>query len=240
MTDYLIDPDRMAAITLEKGAHRRRVDGMCLMEAVAFLTSEQHTDRPVCVSPVLGEFGRGLNDVLPDDRRQALLAFIPSLPGTAGDGFDEARSYMALDWLIRTWLPAWLDLSPACREDAARVRELGSIVDLVSAERAVPVVHKAGETAAAARDAARDAAWAAARDAAWAAARDAAWAAARDAARDAAWDAARDAARDAAGDAAWAAARDAAGDVLQPTVDELQFSVIDLYAEMIKSPWVLS
>jgi len=43
---------------------------------------------------------------------------------------------------------------------------------------------------AAARDAARDAAWAAARDAA----RDAAWAAARDAARDAAWAAARDAA----------------------------------------------
>ena len=49
---------------------------------------------------------------------------------------------------------------------------------------------------AAARDAARDAAWAAARDAAW----DAAWDAARDAARAAAWAAARDA----AGAAAWA------------------------------------
>jgi hypothetical protein len=51
---------------------------------------------------------------------------------------------------------------------------------------------------AAARDAARDAAW----DAARAAARDAAWAAARAAARDAAWDAARAAARAAARDAA--------------------------------------
>jgi hypothetical protein len=65
------------------------------------------------------------------------------------------------------------------------------------------------EELAAARDAARAAAWAAARDAAWAAAwdatRDAAWAAARDAATAAASAAARDAARD----AAWAAARDA-------------------------------
>jgi hypothetical protein len=63
---------------------------------------------------------------------------------------------------------------------------------------------------AAARAAARDAAWAAARAAAW----DAAWAAARAAARAAAWDAAWDAARaaawDAARDAAWAAARAAA------------------------------
>jgi hypothetical protein len=66
----------------------------------------------------------------------------------------------------------------------------------------------------AAEDAARDAedaAWAA-EDAAWAAARDAAWTAARAAAWTAAWTAARDAedAAWAAEDAAWAAARDAA------------------------------
>ncbi len=54
------------------------------------------------------------------------------------------------------------------------------------------------------------AARAAARDAAWAAARDAARAAARDAARDAVWSAAEAAAGAAARDAAWAAARDAA------------------------------
>jgi hypothetical protein len=57
-------------------------------------------------------------------------------------------------------------------------------------------------------DSLRDAAWAAARDAA----RAAAWAAAWAAAGDAAWAAARAAAWAAAGDAAWAAARAAAGD----------------------------
>ena len=73
------------------------------------------------------------------------------------------------------------------------------------------------EELAAARDAARAAAWDG--DAAWGAARAAAWGAARaaawdgDAARDAAWDAARDAALAAAdGDAARAAARAAARD----------------------------
>ena len=65
---------------------------------------------------------------------------------------------------------------------------------------------------AAARDAARGAAWYAARAAARAAARDAAWYAARAAARDAAWYAAWYAARAAARDAAWYAARAAARD----------------------------
>jgi len=62
------------------------------------------------------------------------------------------------------------------------------------------------EKVAAARAAARAAAWDAARDDAWDAARAAAWDADRDAAWDAAWAAARAAARDAARDAAWAAA----------------------------------
>ena len=66
----------------------------------------------------------------------------------------------------------------------------------------------------AASDAARAAAWSAARAAAWSAAsdaaRDAAWSAASDAARSAAWSAASDAARDAARYAAWYAAKSAA------------------------------
>jgi hypothetical protein len=222
------DYDTYYQIPLAKGAHNDPDQGMCLMELTALFAGEQHSDRPQCVSPVLGEFGRSLNDVLPDDLRQELKGLIPSLPGTAGDGWDERRGYMALDWLIRTWLPAWLELSPRCREDARRVRELGRIVDLVSAERAGPVVRAAQKNAAAAR--------AAAGDAAWAAAGDAAWAAAGDAARAAAGAAARAAAGDAAWAAAWAAAGDAARAFLAPTVRELQVSAIELYAEMIKAP----
>ncbi|HET6849854.1 MAG TPA: hypothetical protein VFH74_13390, partial [Gaiellales bacterium] len=224
--------------------------GVCLLEAVAWWAGEDHSDQPDCVSVVLGTFGRNLNDVLPDGRRQELVRFVPLLPGTRGDGRDEDRSYLALDWLIRTYTPTWLELRPELADVAAELRSLRRIVDLTAAQAAGPIVRNAQEKA----RAAGAAAWAAARAAAWAAARDAARAAAGDAARDAAWDAAGDAARDAAGaaardaarDAAWAAARDAARDAaraaardaardaLQPTVDALQTSAIDLYAAMIR------
>ena len=162
MTESLIDAEKLTGITLAKGGHDSPEQGLCLMEALSFVRGIPHTDRPPCVSSLLGEMGRSLNDVLPDDLRQQLIPVIPALPTTAGDGHDEMRSYMALDWLIRTWLPAWLDLVPATREDARKLRELGRIVDLVAAERAGPVVRASRKNAAAAGAAARDAARAAA------------------------------------------------------------------------------
>ena len=57
-------------------------------------------------------------------------------------------------------------------------------------------------------------------------------AAARDAARDAAWAAAGAAAWDAARDAAWDAARDAAWDALKPTKEALQASAGELVIRM--------
>ncbi len=234
MSETVIDETKLAGITLAKGGHASPQSGLCLMEALAFVRGIPHTDHPPCVSPLLGEMGRSLNDVLPHDLRQDLVPVIPDLPNTVGDGMDETRSYMALDWLIRTWLPTWLDLVPSCREDAAKIRELGRIVDMASAERAGPVVRASREKSAAAWAAAWDAAWAAA----WAAAGAAAWDAAGAAARAAGGAAARAAAWDAAQAAAWDAARaaggDAAGDVLAPTVDTLQKSAIDLYARMAR------
>jgi len=86
----------------------------------------------------------------------------------------------------------------------------------------------------AARAAALAAGWAAVRDATWAAA----WSAARDVTRDAARLPAgardRSAARVAARDAAWAAAGETADRLLQPVVDRLQQSAIDLFAAMIR------
>lgn len=170
----------LTTIRLDAGGHNTRDEGLCLLEAVAWVAGEPHTDQPACVSPVLGAFGRRLNDVLPDDKRQQLTPLIQRLPGTAGDGLDEARGYMALDWLIRTYTPAWLDLA-GLSEEAASLRELRRIVDLSAARSARGAVVSARESASAAGAAAGDAAWAAAGDAAraaaGAAAGDAAWAA---------------------------------------------------------------
>jgi len=212
-----------ATITLAKGGH----DGedscggspqRCLFEWYNWLTRDEHTDAcPPGVSRVLHSFGIALNDLLPDDRRQELVRYLPNgtspLAGT-DDGRDEARGYLALDWLIRTYLPTWLALVPALAEHAAAAAGLPVIAGLETAEFAGPVVRAAGDAAG---------------DAARATARDAAGDAARDAARDAAGDAAGDAARA----AAWAAARDAARDLLAPTVAELQTSAIALYDRMI-------
>jgi hypothetical protein len=247
----LILTERLAqldTITLDKSSHADFDDGHCAMEVVAWLAGEGHTDAPSCASPVLRTFTINLNDSWDERQRQTLKPYLPRMVGTAGDGLDETRSYLALDWLIRTYAPAWLDLAGLTVE-AQELRDLRRIVDLVAAQAAGPVVRKASVKAAAAgdaaADAARDAAGDAAADAAWDAAADAAGDAAADAAgdaaadaaraaaRDAAWDAAADAARAAARDAARDAARAAAWAVLKPTVETLQASALDLLDAMI-------
>ena len=212
---------RIANITLAKGNHDDCDDPEgCLFEWYNLITRQVHTDdRPPGVSPVLHIYGMRLNDALADDRRQELKRYLPNgadvLAGTADDGKDETRSLIALDWLIRTHLPAWLDLA-GLADSARDVGALPRIDDRAAAETAGPVVRAAG-------DAAGDAAGAAA------------WAAARAAAGDAAWDAARAAARDAAWAAARAAARDAAGAALDPTVKQLQASALLLVDRMIEA-----
>jgi hypothetical protein len=208
---------------LAKGAHLSREQGACLLEAVAWHEGLPHSDRPECVSEVLGGFGRSLNDVLGDEKRQLLRPFVTLLPGTAGDGRDEARGYLALDWLVRVYAPSFLRLVPDLVADADLLAGSPQIQTLADATAVGSLVRAAAKKSAAAGDAAGDA---------WAAA----WAAAGAAAGDAAWAAAGAAAGDAAGDA-WAAARAAAGAAarakLAPTVDALQDSAIELYLRMV-------
>ena len=234
---------------LKSGSHSGPDAGACIMEAVAFVAGEPWSDYPQCVSPVIGAFLRSWNDNLPTDadRERLLRPLIPRIINTRADAATEGRrSYLALDWMIRTFLPAWLRLAKLT-EHADKVAGLAPIVDMATATAAAPVVRAANEAASKARDAAwvaagaaLDAAWdagVAARVAAWVAAGaalDAAWdagAAARVAARDAARVAALDAARDAALDAAWVAGA-AARDALKATRDELQLSAVDLVERM--------
>ena len=158
-------------LTLARGAHDDRSDGLCLMEAVAWLAGESHSDHPACVSPLLGGFGRSLNDILPDGKRQELKSFISLLPGTAGDGKDQARGLMAANWLIRVNVPVWLELT---KLDASELRRLPAL-DSWAAIAAIQPLLDSAQSRAAAGAAARAAAGAAAGAAAWAAAWDAAW-----------------------------------------------------------------
>ena len=166
-------------IDLKRGSHSDRQNGVCALEAAAWLAGEEHSDKPQCVCSVIAAFVISWNDALPtdEDRNRLLKPLIPRLIGTASaPEVRERRSYLALDWLIRVQTPAWLDLRDDLKAHAATLRALAPVADMASAKAASAPV-------AAAWDAARDAAWDAAWDAAGAAAGDAAW--------DAAWDALR-------------------------------------------------
>ena len=157
--------EEFGRLRLENGSHQGPDEGVCLMEAVAWLAREPHSDEPKCVCPVLGAFGRDLNDRLDVERRGRLKPLIPALVGTASDGQAEARGFMAMDWIVRTYTPAWLRLA-RLDTDAEGLESLPEIVNMETLDAA------RGRLGAVRRS---DAAWAAA----WAATRAAAGDAAR-------------------------------------------------------------
>ena len=132
-----ITPERahwLKNIHLTKGYHRAKTPGeWCLMEAAAYIAGESWTDHPKCVSPVLTSYGVALNDSWDDDQRQKLIPFIPRLLGTAGDGQDKARSYLAIDWLLRIYTSTWVHLAGLTAE-ASALREHTRIVDVPGVE----------------------------------------------------------------------------------------------------------
>jgi len=225
--------ERVMGLSLKHGGHnspgRKREFEACVMEAVAYVAGEAWSDHPQCACPVITAFMVSWNDLLPSDadRDRLLKPLIPRLVGTRSTAeIAERRSYMALDWLIRVHTPKFLDLVPALASHAKALRDLDEIVDLAGATAA-------GKLTAAAWAAAWAVAGAAAWAAAWAVAGAAAGAAAWAAAGAAAGAAARAAAWDAAGAAAWAAAWAAAGAALNPTVEWLQVSALNLVDRMI-------
>jgi hypothetical protein len=204
--------DDLTTMQLTHGAHDTREEGVCLLEAVAWLAGEPHSDAPTCASMVLSAYGLALNDTLLPSRTDLeprLRDFAPRLVGTAGHpDLDQRAGLMAADWLIRVYVPAWLRLAGLTEHadalaDGDPIRSWGSLptTGLAAAWRA---------------------AWDAARSAAW----DAAW----DAASSVTYSAAYSAAESAAVGAVWSAA---AEDALAPTVRSLQDSALDLYERMI-------
>jgi hypothetical protein len=241
---------------LAYGTHATPDDGRCAMEWVSYIAGEPHSDEPACVSPAVRAFCTTFNDSLEDGPRQRLRPYLTRTIGTADDGLDESRAWMAMDWLIRTYAPAWL---AAAHLD--RVAEPLRMLEPVLNARAL---HASLEPLGAARGAARVAwretlgasraavwvPWLAgrmvARETAWEAAAAAAWSAARLGIGDIAGDRARAATRDLAGDAAAtigrdarragmrrAASRDAVRASLMPVVTGLQQSAFELLDRML-------
>ena len=154
-------------VVLASGSHDSPDEGHCLLEVVSMFAGESFGDHPVCVCPVLAAFGRSWNDGMrSDDERAQLRQYIPSLIGTRSTKqIENRRAMMAMDWMIRTYAAAWLDRNPGLRLHAAALRAHPEIVDTAGLISVLPIAVAAQTDAAAARAAARDAAWASARDA---------------------------------------------------------------------------
>jgi len=138
-------------LVIQHGSHDSYEEGACLLEVVAHLAGEKHSDHPKCACPVAAAFGRRLNDAIDDDatRTRLLVRFTLLLIGSRSTkAVEQRRSFVAIDFAVRELAPLWLEQLPELKEHAAKLRALPEIVDSKSAEAGFAV-----------RDAARAAAW---------------------------------------------------------------------------------
>ena len=137
-------------IALKSGGHQKREDGMCLMEAVAFLAGEPHSDHPACADSVLGAFGRVLNDAMTDEERVLLAPLASKLIGTAGGPELSLRRAMLLcDGVVRQIVPIVLE-GVGLADRARALRDLKEITDQESAIAAWSAARSAARSAASA------------------------------------------------------------------------------------------
>lgn len=95
------------AIKLSKGQHNHPSEGMCIMECVAYIQGELHSDRPKCADPILTYFAHRLNDAANDEQRQKLIPFVLRLAGSKGINEPELqkqRLIMIANFVISTGL----------------------------------------------------------------------------------------------------------------------------------------
>lgn len=163
--------ESLFAFKLSFGDHESPEDGVCFMEAVAWMQGEEHSDRPECACPVLGAYGIKLNDNMGDKYRPLLNPLILKMAGTRDESKEQERSeYLLRQTVIRIVCPT-LQTNGVDADPLRQAAKSGSLEDIESAAcAAASAAAWAAARAASATDSA--AAWAAgsaARAAAWAA-----------------------------------------------------------------------
>src|SRR6266540_3734901 len=101
-------------IELKKGNHYERGQGVCVMEAVAWVAGEPHSDHPQCACPVITSFMIKWNDRLLSDaeRNRLLKPLVPLLVGTRSTReIEQRRLEMIRDFVARDAAPAALSLA---------------------------------------------------------------------------------------------------------------------------------
>lgn len=160
------DFNSITEVRLDSGAHESPEQGMCFMEMVAWFAGEKHSDKPDCASNVLGTYGIGLNDRMPDDVRDRLLKpVVPMIAGTFDPANEQPRAKFLAMWSVNKVLPIILRLR-GYEELAVRCEAAKDLVEARSAayaaDAATYATAYATYAAAYAANAAADATYAAA------------------------------------------------------------------------------
>lgn len=150
---------KLGELILESGAHKFRDEGVCAMEAVAWLAGESHSDTPSCTCLTITRFVQSINDQATEEARQELKSVLHLVIGTQTEDIQRLRkrAYLATDFAVRVAAPWALDVA-GLMEKAATLRALPPVADATMAGNAQEA---AGATAWAAVGAAEGAARAA-------------------------------------------------------------------------------
>ena len=153
-------PHGLPVTVLTSGAHASPVEGLCLIEAVAFHAGVPHSDHAEGVCPVLGAFGRPTNDgpwPSNEARTEALGPLVALLAGSRSTSrVERARAVFLARRALTAYAPLAL-YAAVCALESCGV----DCADLRAA--AVALCERPSQRASlAARDAARDATRAAA------------------------------------------------------------------------------
>jgi signal transduction histidine kinase len=93
------------------------------------------------ISPVLEALGLALDTTIGVAWRFRLSSLSSRLSRTRDDGKEEIRARRALDWLVRSFTPSWIE-SAGIAEPARLLRELEPITNAASAQKADAIVQR--------------------------------------------------------------------------------------------------
>lgn len=128
------------SFSLSTGKHSLPQQGMCLMECVAFIAGEPHSDAPQCASPVVAELARVINDSAFDEGRQMLLRRILQIATSRGTPEQEhARFGRLTDFVVREHLVALFN-DASLPDFATQVLLLAPLCQPEGRAAAVPVL----------------------------------------------------------------------------------------------------
>ena len=96
-------------IPLGTGTHQNPYGKLCVMECVAFVAGEPHSDHPKCACDVATALAIQANDTRLPELGAALSQRVLRLAGSnKGDAVTKERAYFLVDYIFRTLMPELL------------------------------------------------------------------------------------------------------------------------------------